>query len=254
MRRPTQIIPTLTPNPCLLTPDIEPERYELFESPRYHFDLDRRDFVKALGGGIVVCLVARSAKAQQKGGRGKGGDGNRGPQQIGGWLHIGEVGQITLYCGKTEVGQNVRTSVTQAAAEELRVAPDAIRTVLADTDLVPDDGGTSGSRSTPSTIPQIRRVGAAARELLLDLAAEQLQVNRSELALADAKVTHAKSGRSLTFGELTKGQKLTKEVTSSVSLSPPNQWKVLGTSTPKVDGRAIVTGRHKYTSDVHLPG
>ena len=140
-----------------VTPDVldsEPERYELREPPRYHFELDRRDFVKALGGGIVVCLVARSADAQQRGGRARGGGtGTRGPQQIGGWLHIGEDGQITLYCGKTEVGQNVRTSVTQAAAEELRVPVTAIRTILADTDLVPDDGGTSGSRSTPSTVP-----------------------------------------------------------------------------------------------------
>jgi len=168
------------------TPDFEPERYELRESPRYHFDLDRRDVLKALGGGIVVCLVAGNAEAQQRGkGRGGKGGGDGGPQQIGGWLHIAEDGQITLYSGKTEVGQNVRTSVTQALAEELRVSPEAIRSILADTDLVPDDGGTSGSQSTPRTIPQIRRVGAAARELLIGLAAEQLKVDASELTAAD---------------------------------------------------------------------
>ena len=190
----------------------EPERYEFREQPRYHFDLDRRDVLRALGGGIAVCLVAGNAAAQQRGkGRGgKGGFGGGGPQQIGGWLHIGEDGQITLYSGKTEVGQNVRTSLTQALAEELHVSPDAIRSVLADTDLVPDDGGTSGSQSTPRTVPQIRRVGAAARELLLDLAAERLKVVRDELSVADAKVTHAKTGRSLAFGDLSKGQKLTK--------------------------------------------
>jgi hypothetical protein len=82
--------------------DSEPERYELREAPRYHFDLDRRDFITALGGGLVVCLVARNAGAQQRGGRGRGGGGGKsGPQQIGGWLHIGEDGQITPYCGKT---------------------------------------------------------------------------------------------------------------------------------------------------------
>lgn len=235
--------------------DSEPERYELREPPRHHFELDRRDFVKALGGGIVVCLVANNAGGQQRGGKGRGGGGAKsGPQQIGGWLHIGEDGQIALYCGKTEVGQNVRTSVTQATAEELRVPPAAIRTILADTDLVPDDGGTSGSRSTPSTVPQIRRVAAAARELLFSLAAEQLQVDRAELSIADQKVAHAKSGRTLGFGELTKGQKLTKEVSGTIELTPPDKWKVLGTSVPKVDGRAIVTGSHKYTSDIQLPG
>src|SRR5439155_7769632 len=57
-----------------------------------------------------------------------------------------------------------------------------------------------------------------------------------------------------TFGELTKGQKLTKEVSSSISLTPTAQWKVLGTSTPKPNARAIVTGEHKYSSDTQLPG
>src|SRR4051812_8472283 len=197
---------TLNPGPLL-----EPERYELFESPKYHFDLDRRDVLKALGGGIVVCLVSGSAAAQQRGRGGRGGGGNQ-PVQLGGYLHIAEDDQITLYCGKTEVGQNVRTSVTQALAEELHVDPWSVKTVLADTDLVPDDGGTSGSQSTPRTVPQIRRVGAAARELLLDLAAEELKVDRAALVVKDAKVTHAASGRSLLFGELTKGKKLTKEV------------------------------------------
>src|SRR5262245_51895273 len=235
--------------------DIEPERYELREQPRYHFDLDRRDVLKALGGGIAVCLVTASSRAQQKGGRGRGGGGgsNR-PTQIGGYLQIAEDGQITLYCGKTEVGQNVRTSVAQAAAEELRVKPEAIRVVLADTDLVPDDGGTSGSRSTPSTVPQIRRVGAAARELLLDLAAERLSVDKAALTTADGKIAHQATGRSVAFGDLTKGQKLTKEVSGSVAVTPTDNWTVLGTSTPNLAARAIVTGQHKYSSDIHLPG
>jgi isoquinoline 1-oxidoreductase len=245
---------TLAPDIWSLAPESEPERYELHESSRYHFDLDRRDVLKALGGGVMMTLITAPSAAQQRGARGKGGGGGGGPQQIGGWLHIAEDGQISLYCGKTEVGQNVRTSVTQAAAEELRVKPESIRVVLADTDLVPDDGGTSGSQSTPRTVPQIRRVGAAAREVLLDLAAEQLKVDRGSLTIADAKVTHAASGRSLGFGELTKGQKLTKEVSGSVPLTPTDKWKVLGTSTPKSTAQSIVTGQHKFSSDISLPG
>jgi isoquinoline 1-oxidoreductase len=244
------------PEPRTLNPEPfpEPERYELHEPPRYHFDLDRRDILKALGGGVLISLVPASATAQQRGNRGRGGGSGGQPQQIGGWLHIAEDGQISLYCGKTEVGQNVRTSVTQAAAEELRVAPEAIRVILADTDLVPDDGGTSGSQSTPRTVPQIRRVAASARELLLDLAAEQLQVERSSLATQDAKVSHAATNRSLTFGDLTKGQKLTKQISGSIPLTPTDKWQVLGTSTPKSNIRAIVTGQHKYSSDISLPG
>jgi CO/xanthine dehydrogenase Mo-binding subunit len=248
----------LLPDPRLPIPDpldIEPERYELYEAPRYHFDLDRRDVLKALGGGVLVCLVTASSDAQQKGGRGRGGGGApAGPVQLGGYLHIAEDGQISLFCGKTEVGQNVRTSVTQAAAEELRVSPAAIKTILADTDIVPNDGGTSGSQSTPRTVPQIRRVGAAARELLIELAAERLGADRAALRASDGKVTHEPSGRSLTFGELTKGQKLTKEVSGSVEVTPTEKWKVLGTSTPKINALAIVTGEHRYSSDMQLPG
>lgn len=236
--------------------DDEPERYELHEQPRYQFapfslDCERRDVLKALGGGVLVCLLAGRARGQQRGGR--GGGGNR-PQHIGGWLHIAEDGQITLYSGKTEVGQNVRTSVAQAAAEELQVAPESIRTVLADTDVTPDEGGTSGSRSTPSTIPQIRRVAAATRNVLLELAAEKLQVERQELTIAEGQVKHDKSGRAVSFGELTKGQTLTREVSGSTEVTPTAAWRVLGHSTPKVNGRAFVTGEHRFASDLRLPG
>jgi isoquinoline 1-oxidoreductase len=174
--------------------------------------------------------------------------------QISSYLHISENGQITLYCGKTEVGQNVRTSVAQALAEELHVEPAAIQVVLADTDLVPDDGGTSGSRSTPSTIPQIRRVGAAAREVLLDLAAQQLAVDRAMLVLEAGQVKHRPSGKAVGFGALTRGQRLIKEVPSGQPLAPPAQWRVLGQSIPKVNAEALVTGAHRFASDMQLPG
>src|SRR5581483_6118358 len=81
----------------------EPERYELFEEPRYRFEPDRRDFMKALGGGLLVCLVAQDAVSQRF--------GPRGPSELGAWLHIGEDGQVTVYTGKVEVGQNIRTSL-----------------------------------------------------------------------------------------------------------------------------------------------
>jgi isoquinoline 1-oxidoreductase len=234
--------------------DLEPERYELHEHARFHFDLDRRDILKVFGGGVLITLVPAHVQAQQKGQRGRGGGTGGSQQQIGGWLHIAEDGQISLYCGKTEVGQNVRTSVTQAAAEELRVKPEAIRVILADTDLVPDDGGTSGSQSTPRTVPQIRRVGVAARELLLDLAADQLKVDRATLTIENGNITHAASNKKLSYGDLTKGQKLTKEVSGSIAVTPTDKWQVLGTSTPKATARAIVTGQHGFASDIQLDG
>jgi CO/xanthine dehydrogenase Mo-binding subunit len=243
----------LTPDSCLLTPEPEVERYELFEEPRYQFEPDRRDFFKLLGGGIVVCLFAGESLAQQPGRRPGGFGGGNRPQELSAWLHIGETGEVTAYTGKVEVGQNIRTSLSQVLAEELRLPVGSVHLVMADTELTPFDGGTSGSRTTPDMAVQLRKVGAAARELLIELAAEQAKVERGDLAVGDGKVTHASSGRSFSFGELTKGKKLTKTV-ANAPVTPATEWKVTGTSVPKVEGRAIVTGKHRYSSDVARPG
>ena len=231
--------------------DIEPERYELFAEPKYHFTPDRRDFLK-IGGGIVVCLVLANAQAQQPGRR-RGGFGG-GPAEIGAWLHIDEAGQVTVYTGKAEVGQNIRTSLAQVVAEELRVPVASIKLVMADTDLVPPDAGTFGSRTTPDMSVRLRRMAAATRDILADLAAEQAQVKKSTLVAADGRVSHPPSEKSFTYGELTKGQKLTKAVSGDVDTTPVEKWNVAGTSTPKVNAGAFVTGQHQYTSDITLPG
>ena len=94
------------------------------------------------------------------------------------WVHIDERGHITGYTGKTEIGQNIRTSLAQAIADELRVPLDRVSLVMADTDLVPFDQGTFGSQSTPRMAPQLARAAAAAREMLLDRAAAQWNVDR----------------------------------------------------------------------------
>ena len=254
----------MSPNPQVVADILlEPERYELYAEPRYRFDLDvpldgtRRDFLKTLGGGILVYLaVAESDEVQaQERGRGRGrGFGGGGPQELSAWLHIGEQGIVTVYSGKAEVGQNVRTSLSQTVAEELRLPLSAIRVVLADTELVPFDMGTFGSNSTPGMAPQLARAAAAASELLVDLASEQWKADRKTLVVADGKVADPATKKSLTFGEITKGQKLTKTVTAEARSTPPAQWTVLGKSAPKVDGREMVTGRHKYASDVKRPG
>jgi nicotinate dehydrogenase subunit B len=90
--------------------------------------------------------------------------------------------------------------------------------------------------------------------VLLDLAAEQTKGDRKALKLADGKITDPSTKRSLTYGELTKGQKLTKTVQADMATTPVGEWKIAGTSVPKVDGAAIVTGRHRYASDIKLPG
>ena len=170
----------------------EPERYELTEPARYKFELDRRDFFRTLGAGFLVLAVVESSEAQESGGgRGRGGRPPM-PQVLGPWLHIGEDGAISAFTGKAEVGQNTRTALTQGVAEELRVPVSSIQLVMSDTDRVPFDAGTFGSRSMPDMLPQMRKVGATARELLIDRAAVMLNADRSQLKAADAKITNTR--------------------------------------------------------------
>ena len=232
---------------------LEPERYELYTEPPSPLELDRREFFRIVGGGLVVALVLGGVEAQQPGGR-RGGFGGAAPREIGAWLHVGEDSAVTVYTGKVEIGQNIRTSLTQVVAEELHLSPERIRLVMADTQLVPFDGGTAGSMTTPRMAPQLRRVAAAARELLLDLAAEQAGFERGLLTVADGKVVGPGSKPSLAFGQLTRGKKLMKIIDEKVRTTPADRWRVAGTSTPKVDGREFVTGAHRYASDVKRPG
>ncbi|HEX5104056.1 MAG TPA: molybdopterin cofactor-binding domain-containing protein, partial [Pirellulaceae bacterium] len=245
----------LAPDSCLLTPLIENERYEFFAEPTYRFNGDRRDFLRVVGGGIVICLlVPAEANAQQRGTGRRGFGGASGPQEIGGWLHIAEDGQVTVFTGKVEVGQNIRTSLTQAVADELRLPTGAIKLVMADTRLCPPDAGTFGSRTTPDMAARLRRAASAAREMLLDLAAEQAQADRGTLDVSEGKIVNPATKVEYTYGELTKGQKITKTLAADVATTPVPKWQVGGTSVPKVGGRAIVTGKHQYASDVRLPG
>jgi len=236
---------------------IEAERYELHAAPLYRFELDRREFFKTLGCGLVIIFLTDAISAQESGSNGRpggrgGGRGSR-PSDISAWLHIGEDGTVTVFTGKAEVGQNIRTSLTQAVAEELRAPVSSIRMVMADTELTPYDAGTFGSRTTPDMFLQLRKMAAAAREALIDLAATSWTAERTDLSVADGKVT--RNGKeSITFGQLTKGQKVLKSIKDQPSLTPPEQWKVAGTSVPKVDARDFVTGKHKYSSDIQRPG
>lgn len=213
--------------------------------------MNRREFIAALGGGILVILVDDS-DAQESGGGARRGTNQAAPEALGAWLHIGQDGVVTAYTGKVEVGQNARTSLSQAVAEELRVPVASVRMIMGDTAQVPFDMGTFGSQTTPRMWPQIRKAAATAREMLTDLAAQQWSVERSSVKIADGKVTSG--SRSAGFGELTKGQKLTQTIPAAAALTPLSDWKVAGTSVAKVDGRAFVTGAHKYTYDLKRPG
>ena len=213
--------------------------------------LSRRGFLQVLGAGLLVSVGGGVGGAQRGGGR------EGAPTPIATRVHIGEDGTITVMTGKVELGQGARTEITQAAAEELRVPVDQIRLIMADTDLVPDDGVTAGSRTTPGTIPPVRRGAAAAREVLAGLAAEQWRVDQAALTVDSGTVSHPPTQRTITYAELAKagrlGEALQQPIPDGVELTAVESWEVLGTSAQRPNARDLVTGAHRYASDIVRP-
>src|SRR5947207_3593016 len=154
-------------NQANISPAIEPERYELREAGAYVFALTRRELFKFLGAAALILCAGSKATALQESGRGRRRMDDM-PKDIGAWLHIGEDGKVTVFTGKVEVGQNIRTSLSQAVAEELHLNVEKIDLVMGDTQLTPFDMVTFGSRTTPTMNLQLRKVAAEACDLLID--------------------------------------------------------------------------------------
>jgi nicotinate dehydrogenase subunit B len=174
--------------------------------------------------------------------------------QLSSWIHVGENGFITVFTGKAEVGQNIRTSLSQIVAEELNVDISKIIMVLGDTDITPYDRGTFGSRSIPYMGPPLRKAAATARDVLIQMAASYWKTDARNLYLDGGYVKDRSGSRSIAIGALTKGEIFTKPVDDNAQVKKIYDWKIAGTSVPKVNGRTFVTGKHQYTSDMSIEG
>ncbi|MGA7408985.1 MAG: molybdopterin cofactor-binding domain-containing protein [Bryobacteraceae bacterium] len=225
---------------------------DLMNGPAASFD--RRDFLKALGGGLLVLLAFDEVSTAQESGAARRPRGEQLPEDVAAWLHIAPDGAITAFTGKVEVGQNIRTSLTQAVADELRCSPGSVRLVMGDTDLTPWDMGTFGSRTTPTMAPELRRMASTARETLLEAAAKAWNADAAHLKIANGHVSDPATGKTVAVGDLAGKTDWVKVLGKPDFVTPPNQWQVAGTSLTKVNAREIVTGKHKYPSDGKLPG
>lgn len=214
--------------------------------------IHRRNFFKLLGGGIAVVLTWSdlfSSSSQKSFLAGLADDAS-----IAAWIHIHENGKVSVFTGKVEVGQNIRTSLAQVVAEELSVPMDSIEMIMGDTLLTPYDRGTYGSLTTPTMAPKLRKAAASLKEALIDMAATQWKTDKQNIKVKDGKVTHSGSGKSLGYGEITQGKKIILSVNEQVKLTPADQWTVAGTAVPKTNGKSFVSGKHKYVSDMVVPG
>ncbi len=211
--------------------------------------LDRRAFLQVLGSGLLITVTAPETWAQ-------GGESSGMP--VSARLFLDDDGTITALSGKVEEGQGPRAELSQAAAEELRVPLDRVRLVMADTDLVPDDGITAGSRTTPRNVPEMRQAAATARELLTTLAARQWKVDAATLEVRGGVITGPAAGQTMTYADLARSgdvvATLNEAIRPDVALTPVREWTVLGRAAARPNARDLVTGAHRFPSDVVRPG
>src|SRR5208282_1065429 len=221
------------------------------ERMRPALPLDRRQFLKLVGGGIVVFLTLRDVQAAQE--EGRPGARPQLPQDFNAFLRIGEDGRVTGFTGKIEMGQGVFTSLAQMLADELAVPLDAVDMVMGDTDLCPWDMGTFGSMTTRGFGPAFRAAAAEAKAVLVELAAESLQVPKERLKTKGGVVFEDAGQKKATYAELAKGKKILRHV-KGVAVETSSDFTIIGKPTLRKDSIAKVTGRAKYAGDVSEPG
>ena len=181
----------------------------------------------------------------------------RSSARLDSWIAIAGDGTVTAYTGKCELGQGLATAQTQLVAEELAVPVARVHLIQCDTEVTPDQGTTSGSQSHPTNFNQrnLALAGATARAALLRLASARLAVPVERLAVREGIVRDTVvPGRDVTYGALLAGRRFDLALEAGARRVDPADWIVLGTSVPRLDLPAMVTGEIELVQHVRLPG
>lgn len=173
--------------------------------------------------------------------------------RLGAWLSILPTGLIEVRSGKVELGQGVLTALAQIVAEELEVDVDRVRMTAAATGSSPDEGYTAGSLSIQHSGAALRQVGAEVRAIYLDVAAALWRVPAADLTVVDGTIT-APDGRTTTYWQLADDQLLDGPVTGGIEARSVDEYRVVGTSVPRVDLPDKLAARPRFAHDLSLPG
>jgi isoquinoline 1-oxidoreductase beta subunit len=166
-------------------------------------------------------------------------------------------GAVTIFCHRSEMGQGVRTSLPMVVADELEADWSRVCVVQAPGDEKRfGNQDTDGSRSMRHFFMPMRRVGAAARQMLEAAAAERWRVPAAEVRAEQHEVRHIPSGKTLSYGELANAAAKLQVPTSDIlRLKNPTEFRYIGKGRQGVyDGLDIVTGRALYGIDTRLKG
>ncbi|HEY1090324.1 MAG TPA: molybdopterin cofactor-binding domain-containing protein, partial [Burkholderiaceae bacterium] len=171
------------------------------------------------------------------------------------FISIASSGVVTLISKQPEIGQGIKTSLPMVLAEELAVDWRDVRIVQGDLDPAYGSQGAGGSTSTPTNYQDFLRLGATARTLLTQAAAQSWGVPVDECLAENSAVTHAKSKRRFSYGELAaQAAALPLPDPPSVKLKSPKDYRLLGQRIGGVDNPAVVSGKPLFGIDVKLPG
>jgi len=169
------------------------------------------------------------------------------------WLEISPVGDVKIWCGKSEIGQGVRTALPMIVAEELGCDWRRVEVMQADLDPKYGDQLTGGSLSVRTSYENLRKAGAAAREMLVSAAAAQWKVQPSECHAESGSVIHATTNRKLPFEQLLPGASVFP-LPADPKLKNPKEFTLIGKPTRRTDALAKITGAAKFGLDSRVPG
>lgn len=209
---------------------------------------DRRAFIRtgaAAGAGFVLGFHLPSAGGEI--------EAAAGPFAPNAWLQIEPSGQVTIWMGKSEMGQGVKTALPMIVAEELDADWKSVRVEQADFGERYGDQGTGGSSSVTDSYGPLRKAGAAGREMLLAAAAAAWSVEKGACRAGNGAVFHDPTGRRLTYGQLAE-KAATMPIPADPPLKDPKSFRLLGKRTPRVDTPEKVRGAAPYGIDVKVPG
>ncbi len=221
-------------------------------------NVSRRGFLQ--GSGLVLGFTLAAAAAARRGEATSELDPDLDGHDLNGWIHIGSDGRATLRMAAAEMGQGVYTALPMLLAEELDVAWEDVSVEFAPTrpeyrrNSFSFPGKvqiTGGSESVRGYWPILRKAGATARAMLVAAAARRLGVSRAECRTEAGRV-HC-GDQSLSYGELA-ADAARERAPSGVDVKDPKDFRILGTTPPRLDLPSKVNGTATFGIDVVVPG
>jgi CO/xanthine dehydrogenase Mo-binding subunit len=228
--------------------------------------LSRTDFLKATGGGVLLLsagglTMAGTAGAQTAPTTTVWPDAD--PRRLDTWIAVHPDNTVTVFHGKTDLGQGLETAFRQIVAEEMDLRFNQVKSIVGDTAVSPHQGGASGSTGVTGGGPAVRNMAAEARRVLVQTASTTLGVPVAQLTVREGVVSGG--GKTITYGQLLGGKLFNTTVQSNMNFGNgltavgvarpknPASYHIIGSSVPRIDIPDKVFGKYNFNVDAKLP-